>query len=93
MLACHAGGPGSIPGRCSFFLRFFPWAQAVKTILRLKVAETAWVNIDYWQLKGRLEAPGIDPGTSRMLSERSTIWATPPDLLAMAGFIALNKEL
>ena len=28
--------------------------------------------------KGFLEAPGIDPGTSRMLSERSTIWATPP---------------
>ena len=27
-----------------------------------------------------LEAPGIDPGTSRMLSERSTIWATPPSL-------------
>ena len=26
-----------------------------------------------------MEAPGIDPGTSRMLSERSTIWATPPD--------------
>ena len=25
-----------------------------------------------------LEAPGIDPGTSHMLSERSTIWATPP---------------
>ena len=22
--------------------------------------------------------PGIDPGTSRMLSERSTTWATPP---------------
>ena len=28
--------------------------------------------------KVSLEAPGIDPGTSRMLSERSTIWATPP---------------
>ena len=28
--------------------------------------------------KNILEAPGIDPGTSRMLSERSTIWATPP---------------
>ena len=27
-----------------------------------------------------MEAPGIDPGTSRMLSERSTIWATPPTL-------------
>ena len=25
-----------------------------------------------------LEAPGIDPGTSHMLSERSTTWATPP---------------
>ena len=25
-----------------------------------------------------MEMPGIDPGTSRMLSERSTIWATPP---------------
>ena len=26
-----------------------------------------------------MEVPGIDPGTSRMLSERSTIiWATPP---------------
>ena len=29
-----------------------------------------------------LEVPGIDPGTSRMLSERSTIWATPPLLTA-----------
>ena len=26
-----------------------------------------------FQLKVELEAPGIDPGTSRMLSERSTI--------------------
>ncbi len=26
-----------------------------------------------------MEIPGIDPGTSRMLSERSTIWAKPPD--------------
>ena len=25
-----------------------------------------------------LENPGIDPGTSRMLSERSAIWANPP---------------
>ena len=26
----------------------------------------------------KVEDPGIDPGTSRMLSERSTIWANPP---------------
>ena len=31
-----------------------------------------------YSLKRSMEAPGIDPGTSRMLSERSTIWATPP---------------
>ena len=35
-------------------------------------------------IKRFLEAPGIDPGTSRMLSERSTIWATPP-LMQVAG--------
>ena len=28
-----------------------------------------------------LEMPGIDPGTSRMLSGRSTIWATPPMII------------
>ncbi len=28
--------------------------------------------------KNSLENPGIDPGTSRMLSERSTIWANSP---------------
>ena len=26
-----------------------------------------------------LENPGIDPGTSRMQSGRSTIWANPPE--------------
>ena len=34
-------------------------------------------SIGKWKI---LEMPGIDPGTSRMLSERSTIWATPPSL-------------
>ena len=52
MLACHAGGPGSIPGRCNVFLA------------RLKI---------FGKLGKTVEAPGIDPGTSRMLSERSTI--------------------
>ena len=30
-----------------------------------------------------MEVPGIDPGTSRMLSERSTIWATPHDSVTL----------
>ena len=35
-----------------------------------------------------MEDPGIDPGTSRMLSERSTIWANPPTLtLSLSEFI------
>ena len=42
----------------------------------------------YTILKHRLEAPGIDPRTSRMLSERSTLWATPPDY-----FLDENKIL
>ena len=32
------------------------------------------------RFKNQLEHPGIDPGTSRMLSERSTIWASAPAL-------------
>ena len=46
-----------------------------------------------------MEAPGIDPGTSRMLSERSTIWATPPvdtesngEHIDFATFHATKKE-
>ena len=27
-----------------------------------------------------IEDPGVDPGTSHMLSERSTTWANPPDM-------------
>ena len=41
-------------------------------------------------LKWGMEAPGIDPGTSRMLSERSTIWATPPLLYAKLQFCLLT---
>ena len=37
------------------------------------------VNVVNWVNKV-MEDPGIDPGTSRMLSERSTIWASPPSL-------------
>ena len=40
---------------------------------RLKLAK-------YLILNNKVEVPGIDPGTSRMLSERSTIWATPPHI-------------
>ena len=37
-----------------------------------------------------LENPGIDPGTSRMLSERSTIWASPPLILVSRKFSAFK---
>ena len=39
----------------------------------------------------RLENPGIDPGTSRMLSGRSTIWANSPvDVLTWLLFSLMN---
>ena len=44
-------------------------------------------------LKWGMEAPGIEPGTSRMLSERSTIWATPPDLWRELNNNALKWKL
>ena len=37
-----------------------------------------------------MEMPGIDPGTSRMLSERSTIWATPPRKLFKYNYTKIN---
>ena len=38
-----------------------------------------------------LEAPGIDPGTSRMLSERSTIWATPPPCVKLVTYTGVTE--
>ena len=74
MLACHAGGPGSIPGRCNFFSsQLYTDQLQVESCpgLPFKIEGS---NILGWEDKKKfLEAPGIDPGTSRMLSERSTI--------------------
>ena len=45
-------------------------------------------NENYFKLKSKnLEDPGIDPGTSRMLSGRSTIWANPPFIRILLWFI------
>ena len=74
MLACHAGGPGSIPGRCIYY--FYSW---FKCILAAPSKPSKRGNDSpppppgEKERKMNLEAPGIDPGTSRMLSERSTI--------------------
>ena len=44
--------------------------------------------------KKKLEMQGIDPRTSRMLSERSTIWATSPNCWQLTGhFILCNYIL
>ncbi len=41
--------------------------------------------------KEDLETPGIDPGTSRMQSERSSIWATPPLLVDFYPSIIIDR--
>ena len=43
--------------------------------------------------KDWLENPGIDPGTSRMLSERSTMWASPPPLVSVFSCYSLVLTL
>ena len=44
------------------------------TMLKHDCAECCFLNYWYaYKSKLKLEDPGIDPGTSRMLSERSTI--------------------
>ena len=42
--------------------------------------------------KSLVELRGVDPRTSRMLSERSTIWATPP-LIAHHFAVILHRSL
>ena len=37
-----------------------------------------------------LENPGIDPGTSRMQSGRSTIWANPPEHFWFLNYCVLT---
>lgn len=70
MLACHAGGPGSIPGRCKTTSFFLSQNMGITAKVSYKMDKELPAC---GQEKNPLEAPGIDPGTSRMLSERSTI--------------------
>ena len=42
------------------------------------MASACWVQVMISKQKKIVENPGIDPGTSRMLSGRSTIWANSP---------------
>ena len=71
--------PGSNPGRfdCFFLLAVYVsdcdlWNGHLIWLLN------EWEFVSVKKTKKVLENPGIDPGTSHMLSERSTIWANPP---------------
>ncbi len=77
MLACHAGGPGSIPGRCiNFFSSLSHPAYIISTgwVWWKPYKEDARAATTKVQKRKKvLETRGIDPRTSHMLSERSTI--------------------
>ena len=49
-------------------------------------------EINFLIVKKYLEAPGINPGTSCMLSERSTIWTTSP-LIRFISSIILDSSV
>ena len=49
--------------------------------------------INIWWVTLDLEMRGIDPRTSRMLSERSTIWPTSPWFLTIEeAFVSVGKQ-
>ena len=71
--------PGSNPGRFDCFILFSVYVA----FSNLQNGHLIWVLnerafVTAKKTKKLLENPGIDPGTSHMLSERSTIWANPP---------------
>ena len=59
--------------------------------LTMKLSDVQVLFIARWDKS--MEMPGIDPGTSRMLSERSTIWATPPWRSVLDCFIHIKLKL
>ena len=72
MLACHAGGPGSIPGRCKvfYFISFTPSHWTLSYSLSKKLEEEIELNflksqkstifrqLEWEKLKKSAEAPG-----------------------------------
>ena len=51
------------------------------------------IVITIWWVAPVLEMPGIDPRTSRMQSERSTIWATSPYISTVEeAFVSVAKQ-
>ena len=51
------------------------------------------IVIAIWWVALALEMRGIDPRTSRMQSESSTIWATSPELRTVEeAFVSVGKQ-
>ena len=51
------------------------------------------IVITIWWVAPVLEMPGIDPRTSRILCERSTIWATSPWFITVEeAFVSVGKQ-
>ena len=83
---------GKLRGLYDTFYLSLPSCCIIKSLTRMKWAQASfpycgvhclyifvWLNKKKMILEViRLENPGIDPGTSRMLSGRSTIWANSP---------------
>ena len=60
-----------------------PWKKNISkytAVLHLKQLSLKWTFCEIRQKCRLLENAGIDPATSRMLSEHSTIWANSPTL-------------
>ena len=64
MLACHAGGPGSIPGQCIYFFKYFKASHILlhtekKNILAFKNIQSNLVNPDKSGVSGVLSGLSV----------------------------------
>ena len=64
MLACHAGGPGSIPGRCKIFFHLASPTYLKPSILKGRLGHDSTCNWSVYDVKNwkKLHRPGIEPG-------------------------------
>ena len=84
----------------NFFFRLVSNYEAFLFVRRKSTCYEFQYAIDYleivitiWWEAVVLDNPGIDPRTSRMQSERSTIWATSPEFRTVEeAFVSVGKQ-
>ena len=99
MLACHAGGPGSIPGRCKFWQGLEGQKHihmTGKTVLLSHRAEGTICASFEWGWEGprsktRVRQPGVEPGSTAWKATMLTV--TPLTLDRNGSLFRQNRTV